>query len=468
MTARIIFPEKQKMKKFRIACFKYKKECFISQVTIENRFLFEYLPEYAQIVPIVVENREDMINQLSGLTSDMADFFYINARDILLESFLIREKNKLQIPFILILHSVFGFKLTYPYIIPLIREYDLVTAPSEYARKSFQQISKKPAVHVTSNCLDLKMIRKNVAANEKKRDGKIVFMGQLVEGKGVDTIIDCMPEIVDKVKQARLDIIGPLSGNKLSDNPVSSYVKYLQEKVCSLKLERSVAFTGVKTGKDKYAMLAQADVFVSPSIAPYEAQPVVNLEAQACGVPVVTSDWAGNRETVDHGINGFLVDAKKQQDGAFVVDKSQLASSVISLLTDEHLNESFRSQALKKAENYDYHHVLPQFINLLKNNIERESTGEIGKAVWEKSLSDFRGLFEPEFYRYLELFLNINESYGKLLYDCLGEYIPCPKPETSSNFDPFEAALSSLGLSSPKQDSRKLRDDFSDYINLRK
>jgi glycosyltransferase involved in cell wall biosynthesis len=52
--------------------------------------------------------------------------------------------------------------------------------------------------------------------------------------------------------------------------------------------------------------LAQASVFVLPSYYS-EGLPRGSQEAMAMGLPVITTDWVGCRETVQNGINGFLV-----------------------------------------------------------------------------------------------------------------------------------------------------------------
>jgi glycosyltransferase involved in cell wall biosynthesis len=52
--------------------------------------------------------------------------------------------------------------------------------------------------------------------------------------------------------------------------------------------------------------IIQASVFVLPSYYP-EGLPRSNLEALAMGRPIITTDWVGCRETVQEGVNGFLV-----------------------------------------------------------------------------------------------------------------------------------------------------------------
>jgi len=56
---------------------------------------------------------------------------------------------------------------------------------------------------------------------------------------------------------------------------------------------------------DVLPILHQSDVIVSPTQY-HEGVPRTLLEGMACGKPLITTDWKGARDTVDHGENGFL------------------------------------------------------------------------------------------------------------------------------------------------------------------
>lgn len=60
---------------------------------------------------------------------------------------------------------------------------------------------------------------------------------------------------------------------------------------------------------DVAGVLAATTVFVLPSYY-REGVPRTNLEALAMGLPVVTTNWVGCRDTVEDGVNGFLVEPK--------------------------------------------------------------------------------------------------------------------------------------------------------------
>lgn len=85
------------------------------------------------------------------------------------------------------------------------------------------------------------------------------------------------------------------------------------------------------------AILSSGTVFACPSV--YEPLGIVNLEAMACGLPVVGTATGGIPEVVDHGVTGLLVQIEQVQDGTgtpvdpdrFVHD---LATTLTTLATD--------------------------------------------------------------------------------------------------------------------------------------
>jgi glycosyltransferase involved in cell wall biosynthesis len=70
--------------------------------------------------------------------------------------------------------------------------------------------------------------------------------------------------------------------------------------------DRVIVHTKLETRFTPLAYAA-ADVFVSPSDNLQESFGITPIEAMACGLPVVVSDWDGYKDTVLHGETGFRV-----------------------------------------------------------------------------------------------------------------------------------------------------------------
>lgn len=94
-------------------------------------------------------------------------------------------------------------------------------------------------------------------------------------------------------------------------------------------------------------LLTHARVFVCPSV--YEPLGIVNLEAMACGTPVVASDVGGIPEVVADGSTGLLVPYEEQEPAAF---EARLAQALNELVADpraaQRMGEAGRERAVRE------------------------------------------------------------------------------------------------------------------------
>jgi glycosyltransferase involved in cell wall biosynthesis len=133
-----------------------------------------------------------------------------------------------------------------------------------------------------------------------KRPRRILFVGRLVEMKGCAYLIEAFQEIVRRVPDAELVVIG--------DGPLRASLEALAE-----KLGVRAEFLGAVTQDVVKQHLNEARVFCLPSITAsngnFDSFGMVLLEAQACGVPVVTSALGGMEGLAD-GVTGFTFPEK--------------------------------------------------------------------------------------------------------------------------------------------------------------
>jgi len=164
-----------------------------------------------------------------------------------------------------------------------------------------ERVLRAPAdkVRVIPNGVDAKRLRCKSSTAELARfrrrwardDERIVlFVGRLVREKGVEILIDALPEVLGAHPGAKLVVAGGGSH------------EHLAARARGRGLGHKVAFTGF-VSEDLARLYAIADVAVFPSL--YEPFGIVALEAMAAGVPVVASDVGGLREVVTHGVTGI-------------------------------------------------------------------------------------------------------------------------------------------------------------------
>ncbi len=113
------------------------------------------------------------------------------------------------------------------------------------------------------------------------RDGlMVIFLGRVHPGKGVDLLIQALPQLADP--QVKLAVVGPGE---------SAYLKALQQLADQCQVSNRVVFTGALYGPERIAALVDADLLALPSA--HENFGMVVLEALAAGTPVVVSDQVG-------------------------------------------------------------------------------------------------------------------------------------------------------------------------------
>ena len=129
-----------------------------------------------------------------------------------------------------------------------------------------------------------------------------VFISRVMKEKGIDQYLDAARIIREKHPETRFHICGGCEGD---------YENILKE----LNDNGTIIYHG--RVEDIAGMHRQCACTVHPSFYP-EGMSNVLLEASACGRPIITTDRPGCRETVDDGINGYVV---KQRDSQDLIEK---------------------------------------------------------------------------------------------------------------------------------------------------
>lgn len=174
--------------------------------------------------------------------------------------------------------------------------------PGVYGRTPFQAISESTAADLISRGITRGQVRViypgasceyyTPDAAQRAPEPLFAYVGRLKKYKGVDIVIRAFARTGHP--GAVLEIAGE-----------GDYRPALERLVASLDLTGRVRFLGFVSEADKLALLrrAWATAFASPK----EGWGLTNIEASACGTPVVASNSPGIRESVRDGETGFLV-----------------------------------------------------------------------------------------------------------------------------------------------------------------
>ncbi|MEO5896074.1 MAG: glycosyltransferase [Vicinamibacterales bacterium] len=155
---------------------------------------------------------------------------------------------------------------------------------------------------------------------------RILFLGRLVPYKGVDVLLQAMRSV-----NATAIVVG--------DGPLKSA---LESQAASSGIASRVHFLGHLGDEEVIAHLHACDVFVLPSVTRAETFGVVQLEAMACGKPVVSTDLPTGVPWVNrHQHSGLVVPPR---------DAKALASALTMLVSDPSMRQRMGEFARRRVE----------------------------------------------------------------------------------------------------------------------
>jgi glycosyltransferase involved in cell wall biosynthesis len=261
----------------------------------------------------------------------------------------------------------------------LLKSGNHVLAVSQAVADAFRGVVLRPfkrrvPITVIRNAVDLKRFHPDVSVRHEMRQAlglsdqpTVGIVGQLTPRKGQLELIRAFPDVVRKVPKAILLIAGEALFNRDEE-----YARQLQDTVESLGLTNNVRFLGPRS--DVPRLLQAIDVLVVNSHQ--EPFALTVLEGLASSVAVLGTAVGGTPEMIRHSLNGWLVNGR---------DNDELASGLITLLTDGDLRVRLGSQARRDAvANYSIARFLTEIHTLYRENIA------IGKIPHRKNLPSFK------------------------------------------------------------------------------
>ncbi len=198
------------------------------------------------------------------------------------------------------------------------KKVDLFVCPSHFLENKL--LSAKEYYKGKTKTIHNFINKEKFAANSRKEDSYIVFVGRLSKEKGIENIAGA----AKLLPEYRFVVAG--------SGPDEDLLKDIP----------NITLAGFLTGDELTELMGNAKVLLLPSVC-YENCPLSILEAHALGVPVVTMNSGGMAELVKDGVTGTLV--------------------------NEPTPEGIARKLKETLENEDYYHTLKENCRKEKDSI---------------------------------------------------------------------------------------------------
>jgi glycosyltransferase involved in cell wall biosynthesis len=157
------------------------------------------------------------------------------------------------------------------------------------------------------------------SAPSKHHPRRLVFAGALVPDKGLHLLISAFAELKQKYADLELEVFGSSS--------LWSRAEYLNTEQLAAQIP-GLIFHGKRTQHEIAEGFRRSGICVVPSIW-FDPYPLISLEAQACGTPVVAFRMGGLPEGITDGKTGLVVNEITPQALAQTLDKLLAAPHTI-------------------------------------------------------------------------------------------------------------------------------------------
>ena len=209
----------------------------------------------------------------------------------------------------------------------------VVVTETDYAEKFLRERFPECAdrIHRVYNGLNLAEFRRATFSSDPP---SIVAIGRVIVKKGFANLIRACALLVERGKSFRCEIVG--------EGPLENQ---LRAQIEQLRLQEFVQLPGPKPQHELRARLANASVFVLPSVPEPEGGmdnlPTVIMEAMATGLPVVSTRVGGIPEMVIDNQTGFLVQPE---------DAVALAGAIEKVTNDRSLGQRLGRAGYERAQ----------------------------------------------------------------------------------------------------------------------
>ena len=189
-----------------------------------------------------------------------------------------------------------------------------------------------------------------VPAPRRSASGILLFVGRLVEKKGLKYLIEALPLVLGKHPNVTLKIVG--DGQEKEN---------IRERILELGIDRHVEFLGAVANETLTEIYHTCDVVAFPSVVAddgdREGFGLVLVEALGCECATVVTDLPAMQDIVQNGISALVVPQK---------DANLLAEKINILIDNDTLRRSLGQQGRQYVqERFDWGIITRQYKDLI-------------------------------------------------------------------------------------------------------
>lgn len=194
---------------------------------------------------------------------------------------------------------------------------------------------------------------------EKNPFPTITYFGRLKKYKSIDHLLKAFKIVSTEFPQAQLYIIG-----------AGDFRENLEKLAAELGISNQTRFFGYVSDKDKVELMSKSHLVVNTSMK--EGWGITNIEANACGTPVLSANVPGLKDSVKVGFSGDLYEYG---------NINQLAQKIAFFLKDsEYLNRLSKS-SVDWARSFSWDSSATKMLNLCERVLQGEFDSQKNKRV---------------------------------------------------------------------------------------
>lgn len=171
-----------------------------------------------------------------------------------------------------------------------------------------------------------------MVVGEKYPDKSIIYFGRLKKYKSPDHLLKAFAIVNGKIRGSKLYFMGR-----------GDFQPVLEKMAKKLNISDNVVFLGYVAEEDKARHLSRCHVAVNTSMK--EGWGITNIEANACGTPVVSANVPGLRDSVKVGQSGMLYEYG---------NIGQLAAMLLEILEDQSILDMLSNGAVEWAKSFSW------------------------------------------------------------------------------------------------------------------